>query len=413
MNLRNLSTDIFLKYIIFLFPIFIIIGNAAINFALMLVLVIYFFRCFREKKIIFFDTYEFKYFCFFYIYLLVNSFQSEDIQNSLIRTIFYIKFFVFALIYQNFIEEKKINLKKLGIFWFIIILILCLDIIHQSILGYNIFNYTSVSIARNSGLFFDELVAGGFLLSFVFIIYFLIFKKNNYLYLYLVSFLIIIYLTGERSNFLKFTFVFLCIYFTYKKAGLTSEIISLLVSGIIILFILTSFTNIKNRYLSTISFSNNKNLSLIETYLTSEYGSHTFSSYLILKDNLFFGVGNKNFRNSCKLYSNEVIDLQKKIELGSESYYPSGCATHPHQIYNEFLSEHGIFGTLIMFYLFFKLIFKNLSINKTSYLNLICFFYIITYFIPILPSGSFFSTLTSILFWFNFVFYKINFNKYD
>ena len=413
MNLRNLSTDIFLKYIIFLFPIFIIIGNAAINFALLIVVVMYFFRCFREKKIIFFDTYEFKYFCFFYIYLLINSFQSEDIKSSLIRTIPYIKFFIFVLIYQNFIEEKKINLKRLGIFWLIIISILCLDIIYQSILGYNIFNYTSVSIARNSGFFFDELVAGGFLLSFIFIIYFLIFKKDDYLYLYLLSFLIIIYLTGERSNFLKFIFIFLCIYFTYKKTGLPLKIISLLVSGVIILFILSSFTNIKNRYLSTISFSNNKNLSLMETYLTSEYGSHTYSSYLILKDNLFFGVGNKNFRNSCKLYSNEVIDLQKKIDLSSESYYPSGCATHPHQIYNEFLSEHGIFGTLIMFYLFFKLIFKNLSTNTKSYLNLICFFYIITYFIPILPSGSFFSTLTSTLFWFNFLFYKINFNKYD
>jgi len=413
MNLRNLSTDIFLKYIIFLFPIFIIIGNAIINFALMIVTVIYIFRCFGEKKIIFFDKYEFKYFCFFYIYLLINSFQSEDIKSSLIRTIPYIKFFIFALIYQNFIEEKKINLKRLGIFWLIIISILCLDIIHQSALGYNIFNYTSTSIARNSGLFFDELVAGGFLLSFIFIIYFLIFQKNEYLYLYLLSFLIIIYLTGERSNFLKFIFVFLCIYFTYKKSGLPLKIISLLVSGVVIFFILSSFTNIKNRYLSTISFSNNKNLSLIETYLTSEYGSHTFSSYLILKDNLFFGVGNKNFRNSCKLYSSEVIDLQKKIDSSSESHYPSGCATHPHQIYNEFLSEHGIFGTLIMFYLFFKLIFKNLLINRTSYLNLICFFYIITYFIPILPSGSFFSTLTSTLFWFNFVFYKINFKKYD
>jgi len=415
MNSINISSNVILKYILYLFPILVIIGNAAINSAMLIVFFIYFLRCFSQKKIIFTDTHEFKFFLYFYLYLLINSLLSEDIKSSLIRTIPYIKFFIFVLIYKNFIEEKKIDLKNLGLFWLIVITILSLDIIYQSIFGFNVFNFSTVYTSRNSGLFFDELVAGGFLLSFIFITIFLIIKKTNYLYLYLyfIFCLVVIFLTGERANFLKFTFVLICVYYFLLKSGLIFKNISLLVPALIILLLMSNFEHFKNRYWHTISFSSNNNLSLVDSYLTSEYGSHTISSFLILKDNLFFGVGNKNFRNICKNYKTEVIEIQKKIDNNAERNYPSGCSTHPHQIYNEFLSEHGLLGTLIMFFLFFKLIFKNLPINKKSNLNLVCFYYLITYFIPIIPSGSFFSTLTSTLFWINFMFYIVNIKKDD
>jgi len=415
MNSINISTNVILKYILYLFPILVIIGNAAINSAMLIVFFIYFLRCLSQKKIIFTDTHEFKFFLYFYLYLLINSLLSEDIKSSLIRTIPYIKFFIFVLIYKNFIEEKKIDLKNLGLFWLIVITILSLDIIYQSIFGFNVFNFSTVYTSRNSGLFFDELVAGGFLLSFIFITIFLIIKKTNYLYLYLyfIFCLVVIFLTGERANFLKFTFVLICVYYFLLKSRLIFKNISLLVPALIILLLMSNFEHFKNRYWHTISFSSNNNLSLVDSYLTSEYGSHTISSFLILKDNLFFGVGNKNFRNICKNYKTEVIEIQKKIDNNAERNYPSGCSTHPHQIYNEFLSEHGLLGTLIMFFLFFKLIFKNLPINKKSNLNLVCFYYLITYFIPIIPSGSFFSTLTSTLFWINFMFYIVNIKKDD
>ena len=180
----------------------------------------------------------------------------------------------------------------------------------------------------------------------------------------------------------------------------------------------------KERYFSSISFSPNKNLNLIQTYLTSEYGSHSISSFLIFRDNFLLGVGNKNFRTACKNYKKEVIQIQKKIDktdmvqdqlngLHKRDLYPNGCGTHPHQIYNEFLSEHGILGSIIILFLISRLIFKNFKINNNSNLNLVCFFYLILYFIPILPSGSFFSTFTSTLFWINYLFYVVNIKKND
>ena len=409
-------TNTILKYILYFFPIFIIVGNAAINFAFVIVFLIYFINCFIEKKILFLETREFKFFLYLYLYLVLNSLFSEDIKPSLIRTIPYLKFFIFVLVYKNFIESKKIDLKKLGLTWFLIIIILSIDIIYQSIFGYNILNYTSVSKVRNSGLFMDELVAGGFLLAFIFIIYSLITKDNNQLQviLFFIFFLIIIFLTGERSNFLKFIFILIGVYYFIAKLNFLNKNLSIFALIALILLLINNFGNFKNRYLSSISFSSNKNLTLIDSYLTSEYGSHTISSFYMLKENLFFGVGNKNFRGECSKYSNDVIKFQNKIDSNENGgHYPSGCANHPHQIYNELLSEHGLVGSLIIFFLFYKLIFKNYSKNKKSKLNLVCFLYLLTYFIPILPSGSFFSTLPSTFFWINFLFYIVNNRKND
>ena len=56
------------------------------------------------------------------------------------------------------------------------------------------------------------------------------------------------------------------------------------------------------------------------------------------------------------------------------------CVTHPHQIYFEFLSEHGLIGTAILLVIFFNLIFRKLKIiilSKKLYSNRM--FYIFSY----------------------------------
>ena len=51
------------------------------------------------------------------------------------------------------------------------------------------------------------------------------------------------------------------------------------------------------------------------------------------------GVGNKNYR----------VETCSKQSLIYDCYY----TTHPHQIYFEFLSEHGLVGTAILLSIFF------------------------------------------------------------
>ena len=203
------SKETYLEYILYFFPLLVILGNAYINFALISIFSLYVISCLIEKRLIYSGSDEFKYFLFFYIYLIFNSLLADDFITSILRTLPYVKFFIFILIFKDLIEKGKINFKKLIFVWFSIIFILSLDIIYQSIKGHDIFNYVSKYKTRNSGFFFDELVAGGFLVSFVPICIFLLFKKNEnfFIFLFFIFFLVVIFLTGERANLIDFIII--------------------------------------------------------------------------------------------------------------------------------------------------------------------------------------------------------------
>ncbi|MDC1224444.1 hypothetical protein N8Z31_03000, partial [Pelagibacteraceae bacterium] len=79
-------------------------------------------------------------------------------------------------------------------------------------------------------------------------------------------------------------------------------------------------------------------------------------------------------------------------------------ATHPHQIHLEILSETGTFGYLsflifILLSLFLSL--KNYFKNKNVF-QLSGIIFVLTSLIPMLPSGSFFTTFSSGIFWVNY-----------
>ena len=76
------------------------------------------------------------------------------------------------------------------------------------------------------------------------------------------------------------------------------------------------------------------------------------------------------------------------------------CTTHPHQIYFEFLSEHGLIGTIIILLIFYKLIFSKIkkTISEKNYLKIGSLIYLTLNFLPIIPSGAFFGSFTLTLF---------------
>ena len=67
------------------------------------------------------------------------------------------------------------------------------------------------------------------------------------------------------------------------------------------------------------------------------------------------------------------------------------------------MSEHGLIGTVILLSIFFYLIFKNLKIILLSqnYIQIGAFIYLLSTFLPLLPSGSFFSDFNITLFFIN------------
>ena len=81
-----------------------------------------------------------------------------------------------------------------------------------------------------------------------------------------------------------------------------------------------------------------------------------------LNKEFFFGVGTKNYLKACnelKITSDREIIKEKVVY----------CYTHPHQFYYEFISEHGVLGTIIILSLILSLFLQikaKLLIKKSS-----------------------------------------------
>ena len=88
-NYDNIKNSI-LYFIILFLPLFLILGNGITNSALAIVFIIYIIECFRNKKILFNNTFEFKIFVIFYIYLFIVLFQNVILQFNLFETLFFI-----------------------------------------------------------------------------------------------------------------------------------------------------------------------------------------------------------------------------------------------------------------------------------------------------------------------------------
>ena len=134
----------------------------------------------------------------------------------------------------------------------------------------------------------------------------------------------------------------------------------------------------------------------INYYLdNSIYGAHYNVAKEIFKDNPIFGVGIKNYRIESFSKKYDDLDHKENDKRGN---------THPHQTHYEFLSETGLFGysTFLTFIIVsFGLFLKNYKKDKNLY-QLSGMIYVLVALIPLLPSGSFFSTYTSGLFWINY-----------
>ena len=265
----------------------------------------------------------------------------------------------------------------------------------QNLLGYG----DEIYAGRIVSFFKDEPIVGAYLLGFNFIIIGYLFEKlykkdiKLKIFLFLVLFILVgcILVTGERSNGIKAIIGLFIFLFLNNKISLKTKISIFLFSLIFTALIITNSNYLKLRYGQQL-FSQLFDVSKRDQFIENNLYLKLYKSGLaVFIDNPIFGVGNKNYRVIT------TKNIEKKI---NDNYILN---THPHQIYIEFLSEHGIVGTIILLSIFFYLIFKNLKIiilSRNS-IQLGCFTYLVLNFIPILPSGSFFNDFSSTLFWIN------------
>ncbi len=389
--------------LILLFPIFLITGNLLINFFYLSISILSILNFNKRKD--FFTSNIFYLLVFFIIYLSINLFFSVNFSNSYPRVIKFLLIILFVKEIFNFNSEGEILFEKISKFWTIVFFIVTIDIIFEVIFGYNTLGFRSYLDGRIASFFGDELVVGSFYHFFALIVL-SFFIKNKYPNLLIISLIILIistsFMIGERANFIKLFFSILVFSFFTLKINLTKKIG---IFGLILLIIGTVFylnDNLRKRYYNQISDINS--LKGFEKYFKeSQYGAHQSTAYEIFKDNIFFGVGLKNFREESKKSIYENPEYKKTNERQ---------ATHPHQIHLELLSEIGLIGYILFLTLIFFSIFistKNYLIKKNPY-QLSCIIYILSNLIPLIPSGSIFSTFFGGIFWFSFGL-MISFNK--
>ena len=206
-------------------------------------------------------------------------------------------------------------------------------------------------------------------------------------------------LTGERSNGLKALIGIVIFFSIIDYIKLKQKILIFIVFFAIFLFAINFSDYLKLRYIDQIYSKIKSEDERKDFFDRSLYLKLYKSGFYVFKNNPWFGVGNKNYRI-------ETCDTKKK-SIHKEYW----CQTHPHQVYIEMLSEHGIIGTIIIlsiiFYLAFRIIRK--IIDSRNYIQAGCLVFLIINFVPILPSGAFFNNFSITLFMINFsLMYAVN-----
>ena len=426
-SLKSKKTYLNEKLIIFLFsflPISFILGNTAINSNILVIDVFFLLTCYNQKKWSWIKNKYLYFFIIIWIYLIFNSIISTNIINtititntfdtirneiifprkeSIIRSIGFIRFIIFLFAFEYFFIHSKKLFNKIYLYWFIIILVILFDIIFERIFGHNLLNFKSPSPHRIVSFFKDELVVGGLLFGFSFLIIgFLFNTTNNRLErkilsnFFFILTIVCIYLTGERSNFIKALIIGSTIIFILSNSNLYLKkkyIFLLIIAGILLPTLIS-----KDIYDRQIGFFKRiqryDHGSLYEKFGHLKHFAHYETAWQIFKDYPIFGIGNSKFRYIChdKKYYNAKIKLSDVR-----------CSNHPHQVHLEILSEQGILGYLIIFFTIFHILFNSFkAYRKTNNMNhLSSILFVVVFFIPLLPSGSFFSTFNASIFWIN------------
>tara|TARA_B110000238_G_C16075309_1_gene416843 strand:- start:15 stop:1385 length:1371 start_codon:yes stop_codon:yes gene_type:complete len=429
-------------------PISLAMGNAAININIFLIDLLFLIYCFKYKIWSWLKKDIFLYLMVLYIFLNLNSlfsyfilfenqtkpfwldgvltFYNDDIilkfheNDGIRRSFLFIKFILLVFAFSFLLNDNKI----LGLVhksWFLIITIFIFDVFFEKFTGRNIIGNVSPDMTRIVSFFKDEMVVGAFIFCFGYAssTYLINNKeKGKSILPIMLIFLLIplsIFVTGEKSNFLKSILVFfIIIYFLKKNEQFLNYKILLIAIFFLVscFFIISKNTYIKysETYMRIVVAEKNPSKefeaqkSIWNNLTKIKYFAHYDAALGILKNYPITGIGNKNFRIECfkeKYYNKKILHSQSR------------CSTHPHQIHFEILSEQGILGyfMILTFIIWFST--KNIKIslkNKNIY-HLSNTVYLMVFFIPLLPGSGIFNTFNGALFWVIFSLINLDYEK--
>ncbi len=397
----NLNIDNIALFLISILPIGLLISTGVSELLSIALVILFIIKSLSEKNLHWYKNFYFLILTILWITLIINLIFSKYPENTIFRSLGFVKYIIFVFSIAYYLKIKN-NLNIIFSIWTITLLIVGFDICFEYIFKHNILGFRSIDPDRIASFLRKELKIGHFVLGFCFVCSgFFLEKYNNKSNLGIaVGFLITIFfigsiiLTGERSNTIKAILGLILYFLLFNKKINFNKIKIILIFTIVIISFFSISEKVQRRFNIFIT-DPIKEKGFIETYKGSQQAAHYYTAIEIFKSNLLFGIGNKNFRIECE---------NKKYYNPSYARTAERCATHPHQIYFEFLSEHGIIGTASVITIIFYTIYKSLIIYKrnNNLIHLGSIIFIILTFIPVLPSGSFFTSFGATIFWINF-----------
>tara|TARA_B100000963_G_scaffold9549_1_gene7499 strand:- start:1086 stop:2408 length:1323 start_codon:yes stop_codon:yes gene_type:complete len=411
-----LQSEKLLSYLFLLIPLFLITGPAIPDILISIgaIFGVFYFVYFKiyEKSL---KINVFTVSIIFWLSLIFISFFSYNKSNSFQDSLIFIRFLFIPILCYYFLFKDKKNLQRLLFFVFTLVVFVNIDTLYQFInytskdgFGEDLLGFKSNWYGRLTGPFGDELIPGSYvskfsLLGFVFLISTKKLANKTILQsIYLSLILLVCYVSGERMAFASFSLslFFLLIFLSdFRK----SIFLSIIIGMFLILFTIylhpfyndfkviestqfhqgqkiEKFFNCEDDSLKLCSKIINIQpnfFKIIQNFSTSAYGEIYNLSYKMFIDNPITGIGINNFSYLCKtndLYRNLMVNY--------------GCASHPHNIYIQWLTEGGVIVFVIFIaYIFYliRFIIENTADRKYKIISCVI---ILSMFWPIMSTGS-------------------------
>ena len=177
-------------------PFSLMLGSAVINIFIILIDLIFIIILVNEKKLNYLNNKTFYLLLFLWVSLIINMIMSSEIENSVSRSIGFLRYIIFIFAFKFIFNENENSNKFIFFTWFILFLIVSLDIIFESIFGFNTLGFNNNLPGRISSFLNDELKIGNYYFGFILLALSFIFYnfKKNYLFLFsLILFYLILF----------------------------------------------------------------------------------------------------------------------------------------------------------------------------------------------------------------------------
>tara|TARA_B100000963_G_C22638201_1_gene678784 strand:- start:4238 stop:5512 length:1275 start_codon:yes stop_codon:yes gene_type:complete len=393
-----------LNFLILIFPICFISGPALTNINIFLINILFLYFLYLEKNLSLLLKY--KIFFFIYLYVVCSSLLSNNIFFSLKSSLFFFRYIILIVCITYLVEKKFLKLTKLFNILILIILIFFIDLVFEFYNNKNILGFSNNDPERLSSFFDQELISGSFLSKIMLLIIPIIICCDNKakFYPFILLGMFSVFITGERTAFYTLLiYIFLIIFFIKSEKIKVFKILS------ITIFLITIFSllnpNLSYRMSEKIlvqsnvksiiapNKTDNKNSKTSQKriyYISIDHEAHLLAAYKIFKLKPLFGAGPNQYRN---------YTCSKKYTYFNDERQNRVCTTHPHNHFVQILSELGLVGFALLFFIIIKYLvyifinLKKLSKNVKEYnLFLTKNFSVLIFLIPFLPNGNFFGS---------------------